>query len=1382
MLPAKTFQALIAQLRTSISLSLKVQKSQTTAHYSVNGYENERFYTDRQYHGQKRPQTSSLSVNNKEQPKTNSGKKACFVCSKEGCWSTRHSPGERIKSMADFKIKTLRLTGRKYTGPEIRQFLSDFEGLEPAQEIPDNFLHFHVTQNDEESDDLEDFFRTGNFFSDSQTETTSDFEGILIETGATKVSTAGYNQYLALKRLRPTLKIDNSRAGEAHIIFGIGSTSSLGTTDVDTPVGTNTFHITNSVTPFLFYLLTQNSITGEENTNPVIRKYGHPFLLLEGPEESLVHSYEKLNGIIECHLTDTELRQLHRRFGHPSADRLAKILSRSGHDFNRQAIKHLTKFCDSCQKYSKSPGIFKFNLKDDKDFNSCVYIDVLYIDEKSVLQNSLRNCWIDVYLGPPDVIVHDAGTNFTGKEFKKSTIAMSITTKVAPTEAHHSIGLVERYHTPLRRAYEVISKDLGGTKIDRTSLLQMAVKAVNDTAGPDGLVPTLLVFSAYPRMIESDPLTPSIFERAAAIKSAMKEVRKIRAKEQVRNALKMRKGPITSELKRCFLEWTSSCEDCVVQVGDHMPNFRSTSVKPYYSDKNAPNSNDPPLDEEPIENNLLSNENSEIIEPRRSNRIRKPRNFVNFFVSICNLVTISSFNASSFLLSKEVADREISIRLRAEAKITTPGKPFEASRKKEFDDLITKRIFEFIPKASVIHGGERIFSARMVDTIKYNDSIPYEKSRLVVQAYNDLDKEGILTQSPTIQRSRYNLTLRDITQAPPRDISHLFPVDKLLLMLKPLYGIPESGNHWWNTYHKYHLQRLLMRSSTFDPCLLISTTKEAFRIFGMQVDDALGLKSPEFAKRENEEIRKAKFMAKPLETLSPNKSISFNGTKIEMKSKNIYCLSKGQTESIRLVNENSVTAKDEYRSQRTRGAYVACICQPESSYGLSTAAQHQNPNIEDIKKLNSCLQWKLSNQSRGIRYIPVLLESTKLLIFVGASFADNKDFSPQIGFVIIHANESNHKPREFLISGNLIHWTSVNCRKVTRAVLASELYAMVLGVDLAIALSTTLDLITELLGTPHIPSIIFTDSFSLYECLVKLGSTKEKRLMIDIMAIRESYERREISEIRWINGLDNPTDAMTKVNPTNALRQIVDSNELRVRVEGWVERTDFCQTKDNKKKKKEKRLRVLFHRVAIPLIRYSRQDSWSAKQWGYALIDRLLTILWGIPSSIISDHDRKFTSEIWRSMFDRLGVKLHFTTAWHPQSDGLSERTNQTVEIAFRYFIACLDETRNWEEVLPIISATLSNSTSRSTGLAATEVMYGNRIREPVDVTADSLIELEPIFSEIQEPIRTTATTPAQNNIDYTSNYPTTPSLACPISEDLRISMRQMQLSGQQYL
>ena len=71
-------------------------------------------------------------------------------------------------------------------------------------------------------------------------------------------------------------------------------------------------------------------------------------------------------------------------------------------------------------------------------------------------------------------------------------------------------------------------------------------------------------------------------------------------------------------------------------------------------------------------------------------------------------------------------------------------------------------------------------------------------------------------------------------------------------------------------------------------------------------------------------------------------------------------------------------------------------------------------------------------------------------------------------------------------------------------------------------------MIVRQLDIPLPLTVVYTDSYSLYECLVKLGTTKEKRLMIDIMALRQSYERRELTEVRWINGQDNPADIMTK--------------------------------------------------------------------------------------------------------------------------------------------------------------------------------------------------------------------------------------------------------------
>ena len=85
---------------------------------------------------------------------------------------------------------------------------------------------------------------------------------------------------------------------------------------------------------------------------------------------------------------------------------------------------------------------------------------------------------------------------------------------------------------------------------------------------------------------------------------------------------------------------------------------------------------------------------------------------------------------------------------------------------------------------------------------------------------------------------------------------------------------------------------------------------------------------------------------------------------------------------------------------------------------------------------------------------------------------------------------------------------------MTRSVLTLEIYDMVGGVDMSFVISSTLTIIMKQLGFPTIPIIVYTDSYSLYECLVKLGITKEKRLIIDIIIIRESYENRELFEIR----------------------------------------------------------------------------------------------------------------------------------------------------------------------------------------------------------------------------------------------------------------------------
>jgi hypothetical protein len=74
----------------------------------------------------------------------------------------------------------------------------------------------------------------------------------------------------------------------------------------------------------------------------------------------------------------------------------------------------------------------------------------------------------------------------------------------------------------------------------------MAIKAVNNTAGPNGLVPTLLVYRAYPRITNLDPPAPSITDQAAVIRKAMSEIAKLQIKQTINSALNHRNRPNTT--------------------------------------------------------------------------------------------------------------------------------------------------------------------------------------------------------------------------------------------------------------------------------------------------------------------------------------------------------------------------------------------------------------------------------------------------------------------------------------------------------------------------------------------------------------------------------------------------------------------------------------------------------------------------------------------------------------------------------------------------------------------------------------------------------------------------------------------------------------------
>ena len=105
----------------------------------------------------------------------------------------------------------------------------------------------------------------------------------------------------------------------------------------------------------------------------------------------------------------------------------------------------------------------------------------------------------------------------------------------------------------------------------------------------------------------------------------------------------------------------------------------------------------------------------------------------------------------------------------------------------------------------------------------------------------------------------------------------------------------------------------------------------------------------------------------------------------------------------------------------------------------------------------------------------------------------------------------------------------------------------------------------------------------------------------------------------------------------------------------------------------------------------------------------MIVRLHGIPLCIVSDRDPRFTSEFWKSLQEALGSKLRLSSAYHPQTDGQTERTIQSLEDLLRACI--LEHGGSWDTYLPLIEFTYNNSFHASIGMAPFEALYGRRCR-----------------------------------------------------------------------
>ncbi|CAL2272040.1 unnamed protein product [Prunus armeniaca] len=123
------------------------------------------------------------------------------------------------------------------------------------------------------------------------------------------------------------------------------------------------------------------------------------------------------------------------------------------------------------------------------------------------------------------------------------------------------------------------------------------------------------------------------------------------------------------------------------------------------------------------------------------------------------------------------------------------------------------------------------------------------------------------------------------------------------------------------------------------------------------------------------------------------------------------------------------------------------------------------------------------------------------------------------------------------------------------------------------------------------------------------------------------------------------------------------------------------------------------------------KETYSLSKLAKLFVDEIVR-LHRAPMSIVSDRDARFTSHFWKCLHEAMGTKLQFSKTFHPQTDGQSERTIQTLEDMLRSCVLHLKD--NWDTHLALVDFAYNNSYHSSIEMSPYEALYGRQCRTPI--------------------------------------------------------------------
>jgi len=410
-------------------------------------------------------------------------------------------------------------------------------------------------------------------------------------------------------------------------------------------------------------------------------------------------------------------------------------------------------------------------------------------------------------------------------------------------EAHSSLGIGERYHQPLRNTYRKLRRENPNEKPEL--LLQFAVKGMNDTLGPEGIVPSLLVFGEYPPAFttsENPRSRAPAHLRAKMANEARVEMAKHMGKARVARALKHAVPPSA---------------DNPLKAGDQVLVWKEKVVNNRIGEWLGPYTVDNYIDEKKLV--YVRYKDNDI----RPFGIAQVKRYLTPELTAFSL--LEDINERLSYFREPIADcHQTEVLLKSDPRAKSPE--MSEAIKKEVHGLFEKGTFKVILREEVPNDGN-VLPGRFVLAIKSTEDgeVKY-KARFVMGGHRDKQKHLMVHNSATLQPQSIRLLLAlahahdfdvwtaDVTQAYLQStdplLRDIFITKKIpefelepeqcLKLLKPLYGLCDAGDLWASTMDKHHRNDLGLKSLRSDPALYVSTKDGIVNGFsGSYVDDML---------------------------------------------------------------------------------------------------------------------------------------------------------------------------------------------------------------------------------------------------------------------------------------------------------------------------------------------------------------------------------------------------------------------------------------------------------------------------------------------------------------------------------------------------------------